>query len=90
MACFGLYENRLWGCFWDPNYGSVFASLGIVCSIASMKYFYSKKLPKVFLYTNIIVQYLYIVMAHSRTGQICLSVACFFMIFGKLYCKYRK
>jgi hypothetical protein len=85
----GLQLGRLWGCYSDPNYGSVLACCSMAISIGEL----SRRLllfrqdsrpergrlhgadPKVVLLAlNVGLQYIYIVFSFSRTGQVCLAM----------------
>lgn len=65
----GFLESRLFGVFGDPNYG---AAGSVIVIILCMYYLYKNysKLMKSFLILNIILQYLYIILSGSRTGEV--------------------
>lgn len=76
-------SNRLWG-FFNPNAGAALA----IISIAFSLYFIAnadRKTAKGINIVNIVIQYLYIVLAHSRSGLIGLTVFAFFVILAALY-----
>ena len=65
----GFIDNRLWGCYTDPNYGAI---LAIVSAIISLKYLLEdkqiKKPFKALLIVNIVFEFLYVCYSDSRTG----------------------
>lgn len=65
----GFLESRLFGLFGDPNYG---AAGSVIVIILCLYYLYKKqgKVMKSFLTANIVLQYLYIVLSGSRTGEV--------------------
>ncbi|EOH87785.1 hypothetical protein I588_02987 [Enterococcus pallens ATCC BAA-351] len=65
----GFLESRLFGVFGDPNYA---ATASVVIIILSVYYFIQSdnKLSKLFLSSNIFLQYLYIVLSGSRTAEV--------------------
>ncbi len=90
----GCIENRLFGMFSDPNYASIVSILTIIFSIAILNYKNQNKFIRVISVTNIVVQFFYIVLGASRTGEVCLLLVTFFaaLVFsyrikpqGKLY-----
>lgn len=68
----GCIENRLFGFFSDPNYASVISILTIIFSVAILNYKNQSKLMRAICIANIIVQFIYIVLGASRTGEVCL------------------
>jgi hypothetical protein len=85
----GLQLGRLWGCYSDPNYGSVLACCSMAISIGELSrrllLFRQDSRPErgrlhgadpmvVLLALNVGLQYIYIVFSFSRTGQICLAM----------------
>lgn len=87
ITCFGVYENRLWGVFWDPNFGSLFSIIGALCTFLSMGYMPFKRMPKWVLIVNLVFQYLYQVFADSRTAQISFVILFVLLLFGWWYHK---
>ncbi len=90
----GCIENRLFGVFSDPNYASVVSILTIVFSIAILNYENQSNFIRRISVVNIVVQFFYIVLGASRTGEVCLLFVVFFSVFvysyrkksyGKLY-----
>lgn len=62
----GFIENRLYGLFFDPNFG---ATISVVTIVLSAKDIYKKYLfPRVFNYINIFFQLSYIALSGSRTA----------------------
>lgn len=68
----GCIENRLFGFFSDPNYASIISILTIIFSVAILNYKNQGKLMRAICITNIIIQFIYIVLGASRTGEVCL------------------
>jgi O-antigen ligase len=72
----GFVDNRLWGCYVDPNYGAI---LSIISAIISLCYLTGKKdisrKIKTALIVNIIIEYLYFCYADSRTGLLAVVAA---------------
>ena len=83
----GCIENRLFGMFSDPNYASVVSILTIIFSIAILNYKEQKKWMRIVCVSNIVVQYIYIVLGASRTGEVCLMLCVFFSCFVYSYKK---
>ncbi len=71
----GFLWNRLWGLYTDPNYGAVFSIVSMTLSVAFYKA--SKKLIRVFLIVNMVLQILYITFSDSRTALVALMVTVF-------------
>jgi O-antigen ligase len=63
----GFVENRLFGVFGEPNYGATTCLLVIILSVYFLMRGVSKKW-RIFLWTNIVLQYLVIVLTGSRTA----------------------
>ncbi len=65
----GFVDNRLWGCYVDPNYGAIISIVSVVISLYYLtgKKDISKRI-KAALTINIILEYLYLCYADSRTG----------------------
>lgn len=63
----GMVWGRLWGMYYDPNYGSSFAMVAVIMSCYFFKN-YKKIALRIFLALNIIVQFFYIAYSDSRTG----------------------
>ncbi len=76
-------SNRLWG-FFNPNAGAALAIISIAFSLYFIAYA-DRKTAKVINVINILIQYLYIVLAHSRSALIGLAVFIFFVILAALY-----
>lgn len=77
----GFVWGRLWGMFYDPNYGSVYAAVAIVFSLYYIKNI--KKLAvRIALIFNITVQFMYISFSDSRTGLV--TVFCCMFAFAYL------
>ena len=78
----GFIDNRLFGCYTDPNYGAIIAIVSIVLSL----YFLirdkdMKKIYKVLLIMNIVFEYLYICYSDSRTGLLGVAACSFSLVF---------
>jgi hypothetical protein len=77
--CYGFVWGRLFGAYWDPNIGSVFAILAIIFSVLILL----KKIRHtgIWLISNCILQGLYVVFSDSRTGRSALLLTCSIMAF---------
>ncbi len=91
---FGCIENRLFGTFTDPNYASVVSILTIIFSFAILGYNNQNKLIRGICIANIPIQFFYITLGSSRTGEVCLLLVAFISSFifsyrlkprGKIY-----
>lgn len=82
----GYRLGRLWGVYDDPNHGSVIAVIAIFFALYLYK-LYHKKMWRVLLIISIIVQYLYIGFANSRTAMLALGgglcVGTFLLFYNK-------
>ena len=71
QSLFGVYEGRLWGFYGNPNSLAQFALVSIFFSITLIiinKYNgNNNKLVNVFLYLNIIVEYVCLILGNSRS-----------------------
>ena len=76
----GCIENRLFGMFSDPNYASIISILTVIFSVAILNYENQSKFIRRISVTNIIIQFFYIVLGASRTGEVCLLLATFFVV----------
>ncbi len=74
----GCIENRLFGMFSDPNYASVVSILTMIFSVAILNYENQRKWMRVVCIVNIVIQFFYIVLGASRTGEVCLLLVVFF------------
>ena len=81
----GYHYARLWGIYVDPNQASVVAQVSIMTSIILLIYRKEKKYKLVIF--NIIVQYIYIVLAASRGGEISFIIVLF--LIGYLFIDYK-
>lgn len=68
----GCIENRLFGIFSDPNYASVISIITMIFSVAILNYKGQGKLIRIVSVANIFVQFIYLVLGASRTGEVCL------------------
>lgn len=86
----GYYAARLWGVYADPNEACNVAIISIVFSIIVIYLRNRNKTNKgvvIFNVTNIIVQYLFIVLSASRGGMVGLAVILiggFYIVFERL------
>ncbi len=72
----GFVDNRLWGVYTDPNYGAILSIVSIVISLFYLTAEGSKdKRIKVVLIVNIVLEYLYLCYADSRTGLLAVVAA---------------
>lgn len=68
----GFVENRLYGLFYDPNFG---ATISVVAIVISVKDIYRKiLLPRMFNYLNVVFQLAYIALSGSRTAILELTI----------------
>lgn len=74
----GILSNRLIGLYRSPNYGALYCVIAIILTIGILYLHKSKidnKFYKIFLWINIIVNYLYVVYSGSNTGIVALGCA---------------
>jgi len=72
----GFVDNRLWGVYTDPNYGAILSIVSIVISLFYLTGDGSKdKRIKAVLVINIVLEYLYLCYADSRTGLLAVVAA---------------
>lgn len=67
----GCIENRLFGIFSDPNYASVISIITMIFSVAILNYKEQSKFIKIISIVNIFIQFIYLVLGASRTGEVC-------------------
>lgn len=78
----GFADNRLFGCYVDPNYGAIFAIVSIIISIFYLFDWKNvKMLWKVLLITNIVLEFLYLCYSDSRTGMLAIATSAFILVF---------
>lgn len=78
----GFIDNRLFGCYVDPNYGAIFALISIAISVYYLSEHKSLKVFWKFLLTiNIIFEFLYICYSDSRTGILAIFASSFVFVF---------
>lgn len=70
----GFLWNRLYGCYMDPTYGSIFALTSIILSLYYLKLVSSKKLRGLFI-TNIVLEFIHMSCSDSRTALVALFLA---------------
>lgn len=81
---FGMYENRLWGLY-NPNTGSTINFLSIMASVLLLK---KTKKNKIFLWGNMVVQVLCLILTQSRGTGVCFfSFVAIYLFFVKKYKK---
>lgn len=79
---FGMFENRLWGLY-NPNIGSVINLLSILTSVFLLRH---TKKHKVFLWSNLILQLLCLILTQSRGTTVCALVfVVVYLFFVKKY-----
>ena len=71
----GFVEGRLFGVFSDPNYASICIMFSILMLLANSFFFKESRLLKVYHGILIAIDLLYIILAKSRTAEICLYAA---------------
>ena len=87
VCVFGVYENRLFGVFANPNVGSFVSWFSIVLSIYFLLFINKKGvLLKIFMVTNILLQYIVLGLGNSRSVDIMLVI----LAFGISYIFFRK
>ncbi len=83
----GFLENRLFGLYISPNVGVVFAVTSIALTFVSLFFIAKKPLKKtwlVFCGANILLQYVYFLLANSRGGIVAASATiALLIIFGR-------
>lgn len=72
----GFNWGRLWGIYDEPNRGAVIALIAMFLGIYLL-ILAKKKREKIFWGMSMFVQYLFIVLSDSRTGQLALAVGLF-------------
>lgn len=85
----GYRLGRLWGTYDDPNHGAVISVIAIFFALYLWKYC-KRKYQKVLLVLSIIIQYLYIGFANSRTAMIALGGGLCVGVFLALYAEKKK
>ena len=81
----------LWGLYGNPNSGGMVATLSIlltICNIYIYKICYKKsvsKVKKIYYITNIIIQWLYLVLCNSRGSVLSLLASIMFLTFYIFY-----
>ncbi len=85
----GFYDQRLFGAFGDPNYASVLAIVAICFCAVFLTRKGNNIFLKIYYITNIIVQWMYIVLSGSRTAllSICVGVGVVALMFLWKYLK---
>ncbi len=81
----GCIENRLFGVFSDPNYASVISIITMAFSVAVLNYKNQNKFIKIIAALNIGVQFVYLVLGASRTGEVCFLMVLFISAFVYSY-----
>lgn len=78
----GFIDNRLFGCYVDPNYGAIFAIVSIIISVSYLIDWKSIKVVwKVLLLINVIFEFLYLCYSDSRTGIVAVAASSFILVF---------
>lgn len=78
----GFIDNRLFGCYVDPNYGAIFAIVSIVISVLYLTEWKEiKVIWKVLLIVNIVLEFLYLCYSDSRTGMVAVAASAFMLVF---------
>jgi len=78
----GFIDNRLFGCYVDPNYGAIFAIVSMVISALYLTDWKEiKVIWKVLLIINIVLEFLYLCYSDSRTGMVAVAASVFTLIF---------
>lgn len=69
FARLGFIEGRLFGIFEDPNYAAIVAIVVILFSIFNIRNS-ARKFLKAFYFSNILVNFCYVVLSGSRTAEV--------------------
>lgn len=77
----GFMWGRLFGVYYDPNYGSTFTAIAVLGAI----YLITNNQKNILYYLSIVPNYFYIIFSDSRTGSLALFVGMFLFIFIFLY-----
>lgn len=85
---YGFVENRLFGCYGDPNYAAIVSLIAIIFSLKNYVFSSKGKIKLIYL-INIFLQFVYIVLSGSRTGDVAMICAGFlgFFLYSRFNCK---
>lgn len=87
FARLGFVEGRLFGIFEDPNYAAVVAVIVILFSIFNVKNS-SKQFFKIFYFSNILINFCYLVLSGSRTAEVSVILVTFLLAYFALLRKF--
>lgn len=83
----GFLENRLFGLYISPNVGVVFAVTSVLLTLVSIFFVGKKPVKRIvmaFYCVNVLLQYVYFLLANSRGGLVAASATIFLLIvFGR-------
>lgn len=89
----GFLEGRLFGVFSDPNYASVCIIFSMFMIVSNMLMFRDNIALRIYHVALLVIDFIYIVLAKSRTAEICIYVsialAVFFIAKSALFAKAR-
>ena len=88
FARLGFVEGRLFGIFEDPNYAAVVAVVVILFSIFNIKNS-SRQSFKIFYFSNILVNFCYLVLSGSRTAEVSAIIVTFLLIYFVLMQRFK-
>ena len=88
FARLGFVEGRLFGIFEDPNYAAVVAVVIILFSIFNIKNS-SRQSFKIFYFSNILVNFCYLVLSGSRTAEVSAIIVTFLLIYFVLMQRFK-
>lgn len=89
----GFLEGRLFGVFSDPNYASVCVIFSMFMIICNMQLFRDNLFMRIYHILLLVLDFIYIVLAKSRTAEICsyvaIAVAVFFIAKSELFARFK-
>lgn len=84
----GMFENRLWGLY-NPNTGSTLNMISIILSMLFLYKENSARSTKVFLWFNVVLQWLCLVLTQSRTAWYTMVIFFGIFVFFRITCLHR-
>lgn len=87
----GFLEGRLFGVFSDPNYASVCIIFSMFMTACNMQMFRDNTAFRIYHIILFVIDFIFIVLAKSRTAEICsyvaIALAVFFIVKSELFTK---
>lgn len=83
-AIYGIYVNRLWGYYFDPNFGAVFSIVSVICCYYKAGQTAVKRPSRWFIRLNFVIQYVYIALSVSRTATLSILLIIFLLLMSVL------